>query len=69
MEELTAHISGLGEPAFRAKQVYEWIWKKNAQTFEEMANIGKSLQEKLAAAYFIDGIKLEDQQISSDKNH
>jgi 23S rRNA (adenine2503-C2)-methyltransferase len=43
LEELRAHIVGLGEPAFRAKQVYEWIWKKQVHAFEEMANIGKSL--------------------------
>jgi len=66
-EELKAQVIGLGEPAFRAKQVYEWLWKKNAQAFSEMANIGKSLQEKLADAYFIDTIRLEDQQVSSDK--
>lgn len=67
LEELKAHITALGEPAFRAKQVYEWLWKKNAQSFADMANIGKALQEKLAAACFIDGIRLEDQQISTDK--
>lgn len=67
LEELKAHITALGEPAFRAKQVYEWLWKKNAQSFAEMNNIGKSLQEKLTAACIIDGIKLEDQQISTDK--
>ena len=67
LEELKAQITALGEPAFRARQVYEWIWKKNAQSFTEMANIGKALQEKLASGYFIDGISLEDQQVSSDK--
>jgi 23S rRNA (adenine2503-C2)-methyltransferase len=67
LEELKSHITALGEPAFRAKQVYEWIWKKNTHDFEQMTNIGKSLQEKLTAAYFVDAIRVEDQQISSDK--
>lgn len=67
LEELKAHIVALGEPAFRAKQVYEWIWKKNTHSFDTMANIGKSLQEKLKAAYTFDGITVEDQQISTDK--
>jgi 23S rRNA (adenine2503-C2)-methyltransferase len=67
LEELKAHIVALGEPAFRAKQVYEWIWKKNTHSFDAMANIGKTLQEKLAAAYSFDGITVEDQQVSTDK--
>lgn len=67
LEELKAHIVALGEPAFRAKQVYEWIWKKQAHSFAEMTNIGKGLQEKLEAGYFFDGITVEDQQVSTDK--
>ena len=66
LEELKAHITGLGEPAFRAKQVYEWIWKKQVHDFEQMANIGKSLQEKLAESYFFDSLTVEDQQVSTD---
>jgi len=67
LDELKAHIIGLGEPAFRAKQVYEWVWKKQVTSFEEMPNIGKQLQEKLAETYFFDGLTVEDQQISTDK--
>lgn len=67
LEELKSHIVGLGEPAFRAKQVYEWIWKKNTHSFDLMNNIGKGLQEKLHEHYYFDGLTLEDQQISSDK--
>jgi 23S rRNA (adenine2503-C2)-methyltransferase len=67
IEELKAQITALGEPAFRAKQVHEWLWKKNAKSFSDMANIGRSLQEKLAAIAFIDGIEVADQQISADK--
>lgn len=67
LEEIKAQIVALGEPAFRAKQVHEWLWKKNAKSFSDMANIGKTLQEKLGAIAFIDGIALADQQISTDK--
>lgn len=67
LDELKAQIVALGEPGFRAKQVYEWIWKKQVLSFTEMGNVGKSLQEKLQAHYFIDSLTLEDKQISSDK--
>jgi 23S rRNA (adenine2503-C2)-methyltransferase len=67
LEELKAQIVALGEPAFRAKQVWEWIWKKQVHVFADMNNIGKSLQEKLEEGYFFDGITVEDQQVSTDK--
>ena len=57
----------IGEKSFRAKQIFEWLWKKNVATFEEMSNLGKELRTKLESHYFIDHIKIEDQQISSDK--
>lgn len=67
LDELKAQIVAFGEPAFRAKQVYDWIWKKNVHAFEEMLNIGKNLQEKLKENYFFDRITVEDQQVSTDK--
>ena len=67
LEELTVSIEKIGEKRFRAKQIYEWLWKKNAATFEEMSNLGKELRNKLENHFFIDHIQLEDQQISSDK--
>jgi 23S rRNA (adenine2503-C2)-methyltransferase len=66
-EELKASMEVLGEKSFRSKQVYEWLWKKNAATFEEMTNLAKDLRSKLEEHYYIDHIKLDDQQISSDK--
>ena len=38
-EELQEHLSKLKQQAFRSKQVFEWLWKKNAHTFEEMSNL------------------------------
>ena len=66
-EELTTFFQSLGEPAFRAKQTYEWLWKKNATSFEEMTNLGKKLIETLNEQFFIDAIVLADKQVSSDK--
>jgi len=57
----------INEKSFRAKQIYEWLWRKNAGSFDEMTNLSVSLREKLKTHYRIDKITLEDQQISSDK--
>lgn len=67
LAELTEKLQELGEKSFRAKQVYEWLWKKNAASFEEMTNLSKDLRTKLEQYFFIDHIVLDDQQISSDK--
>ncbi len=67
LEELTASVLDIGEKAFRAKQIYEWLWKKNATTFDEMSNLGLELRKKLTAHFFIDHISLDDQQISNDR--
>ncbi|MBQ1264655.1 MAG: 23S rRNA (adenine(2503)-C(2))-methyltransferase RlmN, partial [Oscillospiraceae bacterium] len=42
----------LGEPKFRAKQVFVWL-HKGAESFDEMTNISKGLREKLAERYYI----------------
>jgi len=65
--ELQAAFVELGEKSFRAKQVFEWLWKKNASSFDEMTNLSVPLRSLLTSAFFIDKIKLDDQQISSDK--
>ncbi len=46
LEELTECIKELGEPAFRAKQLYEWMHVKQVPSYDEMTNIPKSLKEK-----------------------
>ncbi|MBA3828450.1 MAG: 23S rRNA (adenine(2503)-C(2))-methyltransferase RlmN [Taibaiella sp.] len=63
LEELMQEI---GEPRFRAIQVYEWIWKKFAGDIQDMTNLSKSLREKLSANYFIPKVKTHHSQYSSD---
>ena len=45
-DELAAALAALGEPAFRAKQVFKWL-NTPVSSFEEMTNLPKSLREKL----------------------
>lgn len=67
LEELKSLFVEIGEKAFRAKQVYEWLWQKNASSFSEMTSLSQSLREKLSEEYSIDHIELKDQQVSTDK--
>ncbi len=52
LPELTEAMRGLGEPAFRAKQVYTWM-HRGARSFDEMTNLSKALREKLAENYAV----------------
>ena len=67
LDEIIDILKGLGEKPFRAKQIYEWIWKKNAHAFDDMTNISKGLREKLEEQFYMDGVSLTETQISKDK--
>ena len=67
LDEIKKALSEMGEKPFRGAQIYEWLWQKDAHTFEDMTNLSISLREKIDAHFYIDHIELKDQQISSDK--
>lgn len=67
LDELKDVLVELGEKPFRARQIFEWLWQKNAGSFEEMTSLSKSLREQLESTFSIDHISLKDQQISTDK--
>lgn len=48
LEELTRWVAGtLGEPKYRAKQIYQWLHQKQVTSFGEMTNLSAALREKL----------------------
>jgi 23S rRNA (adenine2503-C2)-methyltransferase len=55
-----------GEPRFRAKQIYEWIWKKGARSFEEMTSLSKDFRKKLSEVATIRPILFDKVQYSND---
>lgn len=67
LDELKVELEKIGEKPFRGKQIYEWLWQKDATSFDDMTNLSRSLRDNLHLNYFIDHITLQDQQISSDK--
>ena len=64
LPELTVLLEGLGEKAFRAKQIYQWIHEKQVDSFEEMSNISKKLKETLEEQVYLTSLKKEEVQIS-----
>ena len=47
LEEMTALCQELGEPKFRAGQLFDWVHQKGAASFQEMTNLSKALRQKL----------------------
>ncbi|MBE6048774.1 MAG: 23S rRNA (adenine(2503)-C(2))-methyltransferase RlmN [Clostridium sp.] len=64
LEELQNWMKENGESAFRAKQVFSWIYKE-VWNFEDMKNIPKSLKEKLSENFYIQIPKIEKMYESS----
>ena len=64
--ELTAALQTLKQPAFRARQISEWLWQKGAHTFAEMTNLPLGLREQLESLYDIRPIREDKVQYSSD---
>lgn len=65
-DELKVVMQNLGEPAFRAGQIYQWLWQKGVTSFDDMSNLSKSLREKLQNGYAIRGIETDKVQVSED---
>jgi 23S rRNA (adenine2503-C2)-methyltransferase len=55
-----------GDKAFRGNQVYEWLWKKGAHSFDGMTNLSKSTRELLVNHFVINHVKVDTMQRSSD---
>lgn len=66
LPQLEAWVLSLGETKFRAKQIYQWLWRKQISDFGTMSDLSKSLREKLISHAEIKPIKLDKSQISSD---
>jgi 23S rRNA (adenine2503-C2)-methyltransferase len=62
-EELTAAMAELGEPAFRARQLWQWMYMRGATSFDAMTSLGKPLRAKLAERFIVarpDVARLQD---------
>jgi 23S rRNA (adenine2503-C2)-methyltransferase len=66
-EQLIEVFESVGEPAFRAKQVYDWLWAKGMVDFAQMSNLSKKLREYLQNNFVINAVQIHELQVSSDK--
>ena len=63
LAEMQEAFAALGEPKFRAKQVFTWL-HRGASRFDEMTNLSRPLREKLDGLYFITAPRVARKQVS-----
>ncbi len=63
-EELEAELAAMGEPRFRAGQIFQWL-SRGTRSFEQMSNLSKDLREKLAERFFLFQPKVLAKQVSA----
>ncbi len=68
LEDLQTFIKAKNESSFRAKQIWEWLWKKNADSFDAMSNIPLPLREELKKSFSLQKLQINSIQESTDKS-
>ena len=67
LDELKGFFKENNMPTFRAKQVYEWLWKKSVSSFDEMRNVSKETIQLLNEYFVIPHAKITESQKSADR--
>ena len=72
LKELQEFMESIGEKAFRAKQLYQWLHEKQVCDWEEMTNLSKSLREKLkehARLTILEPVEIQTSQLDGTKKY
>jgi 23S rRNA (adenine2503-C2)-methyltransferase len=59
-------VRALGEPPYRAKQLYTWLYRRRARSFEEMTDLGKPLRRALAESHTLRWPEVKERALSYD---
>ena len=66
LEQLTAELKAMGQPGFRAKQIFHWVHQKLVTDFSAMTDQPKALLAKLEEAFYIAAPIIERRQEAKD---
>ena len=66
LAELTAALKAMGQPGFRAKQIFHWVHQKLVTEFSAMTDQPKTLLAKLEEAFYIAAPQIERRQEAKD---
>jgi len=59
-------VTEVGAPAYRARQLLEWIYKHNALDWDQMGNVPRALRKAVATQFDLSGLQLQERQLSTD---
>jgi 23S rRNA (adenine2503-C2)-methyltransferase len=65
-EQLREFFIENNDQAFRGNQIYEWLWKKSAHSFDDMTNLSKETRAMLEGKFVINHIEVDEMQRSND---
>jgi 23S rRNA (adenine2503-C2)-methyltransferase len=66
LQDIEEYFEQMGEKKFRAKQVYEWLWLKQAQSIDGMTNLSKELRNRLKQDFVLPALTIDATQYSAD---
>jgi 23S rRNA (adenine2503-C2)-methyltransferase len=66
LPQIEQHFEERGEKKFRARQLFEWIWQKNAMSFADMTNLSKELRQHLGEQFVLPALTVNATQYSED---
>ncbi len=66
LDELQRQFAQWGEPAYRVTQLTDWLYKRRAQSWDELSNLPKALREKLRDFYTLQPLELARKQGARD---
>ena len=66
MDYTKAELETMIQPKFRVKQIFGWVYHHYVDSFEEMKNLPKKLQEELAEKFVVNPLTIVNKEISSD---
>lgn len=66
LQELEEYFISIGEKKFRATQIFEWLYRKRINSFDEMSNISIKTIEHLNNNFYLERLDVVTKQISSD---
>ncbi len=66
LPDLKEYFESIGDKKFRAIQAYEWLWKNNVRSFDQMSNLSIDLRKKLTEDFLFPAITVDKTQHSND---
>ena len=66
LEQLTEYFQSIKQKPFRAKQVFSWLYQKDARSFDDMSDLSKELRNSLKDEFNFDILKIKEKQVSRD---